>query len=150
MTTLEDRVQRLEDRAAIQDLLHAYARCADTKDWEGFADLFTDDGYLVLPFGKLEKKDMVRAVAAVLSPWQATQHLFANVAIAIDGDHATTNHYLQATHVLQLENTSEHADIGGWYDNTCRRTAEGWKLVSVDLTFIWHDGVPFVPGNPEA
>jgi hypothetical protein len=73
----------------------------------------TDDGYLVLPFGKLEKKDMARAVAAVLSPWQATQHMFSNIWITIDADHATTNHYLQATHVPDVENTSDHADIGG-------------------------------------
>ena len=148
MSTLEADVRKLLDRAEINDLLLAYARCADTKDWEGFADLFTDDGYLVLPFGKLEKKDMSRAVRSVLAPWQATQHLFANVAITIDGDHATTNHYLQATHVPEANSASEHADIGGWYDNTCRRTPDGWKLVSVSLTFVWHDGIPFTPGDP--
>jgi hypothetical protein len=59
---------------------------------------------------------MARAVPSVLAPWQATQHLFSNVAITIDGDHATTNHYLQATHVPEANNASEHADIGGWYD----------------------------------
>jgi uncharacterized protein (TIGR02246 family) len=150
MTNLEDKVQWLQDRVEIQDLLHSYARCADTKDWEGFADLFTDDGYLVLPFGKLEQKDMVRAVASVLSPWPATHHLFANVTIAVDGDFATTNHYLQATHVTDATNPSAHADIGGWYDNTFRRTPSGWKIVSVDLTFVWHDGVPFEPGDPHA
>lgn len=100
---MRTKVQRLQDRVEIQRLLHSYARCADTKDWEGFADLFTDDGYLVLPFGKLEKKDMVRAVASVLSPWQATQHMFSNVSIATDRDHLTTNHYLQATRARRGE-----------------------------------------------
>lgn len=29
------------------------ARCADTKRWNDFAALYADDGYLVLPFGRL-------------------------------------------------------------------------------------------------
>jgi hypothetical protein len=54
---------------------------------------------------------MARAVASVLAPWQVTQHLFSNVTITIGGDHATTNHYLQATHVPDADSASEHADI---------------------------------------
>lgn len=150
MTSLEENVQTLVDRAEIHDLLLAYARCADTKDWAGFADLFADDGHIILPFGKLEKADMARATAAVLSPFEETQHLFSNISIAIDGDSATTNHYLQATHVPSAREQGIHADIGGWYDNTCRRTAKGWKLVSVGLTFVWSDGIPFQPGDPSA
>jgi hypothetical protein len=74
--------------------------------------------------------------------------VFTNVSVTIEGDTARTNHYLQATHVPSTARPGQHADIGGWYDNTCRRTAEGWRFVTVDLTFIWSDGIPFEPGDP--
>jgi len=109
--TLESRVQWLVDRAEIHDLILGYARCVDTKDWDGFADLFADDGCILLPFGKLEKKDLARATAAVLSPFEGTQHLFANVGIHIKGDLATSNHYLQAVHVPASTAQGTHADI---------------------------------------
>ena len=34
--TLEAQVQWLADRAQISDLLHAFARALDTKDWEAY------------------------------------------------------------------------------------------------------------------
>lgn len=150
MSTIETQVRWLTDRAEIQDLILAYARTADTRRWEAFADLFADDGCIILPFGRLEKRDMARSVEAVLKPFEATQHMFSNVAIAIDGDSASTNHYLQATHVPSSTDPGTHADIGGWYDNTLRRTPEGWRFVTVDLTFVWNDGVAFEPGDPTA
>jgi ketosteroid isomerase-like protein len=149
-STTEEQIQLLMDRAEIHDLIMAYARYVDTKDWEAFADLFADDGCIILPFGKLEKKNLARSTANVLGPFQGTQHLFTNVSISIDGDVATTNHYLQATHVPSLAEGGSHADIGGWYDNTCRRTSDGWKFVTVDLTFVWSGGIPFRPGDPNA
>jgi ketosteroid isomerase-like protein len=150
MSTIENQVHWLTDRAKINDLILAYARFVDTKDWEAFADLFVDDGCIILPFGKLEKNDMARATAAVLRPFEGTQHLFSNVGITIDGDVATTNHYLQATHVPTSADQGVHADIGGWYDNTLRRTSDGWRFVTVDLTFVWSGGIPFQPGDPTA
>ena len=147
MNSLEKNVQILVDRAEIHDLILGYARNADTKNWEAFAQLFADDGYAQYPFGKVEKKDMARAAGAILQPFERTQHMFSNISITIDGDTATTNHYLQATHVPALAEQGAHADIGGWYDNTCRRTADGWKIVSVNLTFVWSGGIPFEAGD---
>jgi SnoaL-like domain len=142
------RIQWLVDRAQIHDLLVAYARCADTKDWAGFAELFADEGTLVLPFGTVPKERLAESAERILGPFEATHHVFTNVSITIDGDTARTNHYLQATHVPSAVRPDQHADIGGWYDNTCRRTPEGWRFVTVDLTFVWSDGIPFEPGDP--
>ena len=67
-TATEEQIQWLMDRAEIHDLIMAYARYVDTKDWEAFADLFADDGCIILPFGKLEKKNLARSTANVARP----------------------------------------------------------------------------------
>jgi uncharacterized protein (TIGR02246 family) len=146
--SVEERITWLTDRAQIHDLLLSYARCADTKDWTGFADLFAEDGRLVLPFGSIGKDEIAASAERILAPYEATHHLFANVGIDIDGDSARTNHYLQAVHLPSASTSSRHEDIGGWYNNTYRRTPDGWRFVSVDLAFVWSAGDVFEPGNP--
>jgi hypothetical protein len=41
--SLEERLQAIEDRAALADLVHDYARLVDECEPEGVAALFTDD-----------------------------------------------------------------------------------------------------------
>jgi hypothetical protein len=36
-----------------------------------------------------------------------------------------------------------HADIGGCYHCTCRRTDEGWRFTHVRLEVWWSAGAPF-------
>ncbi|MDV7353678.1 nuclear transport factor 2 family protein [Rhodococcus oxybenzonivorans] len=146
--SVEEQIAWLTNRVQIHDLLLAYARCVDTKDWTGFADLFADDGRVVLPFGSIGKGDMADSVERILAPYEATHHLFANVGIDIDGDTARANHYLQAVHVTSAGTSSRHADIGGWYNNTYRRIPGGWRFVSVDLTLVWSAGDVFEPEDP--
>lgn len=44
MATLEERIQLIEDRQALQDLLTAYCTAVDSlTDLEGLLDCFTDD-----------------------------------------------------------------------------------------------------------
>jgi 3-phenylpropionate/cinnamic acid dioxygenase small subunit len=148
MTMFEENVQKLLDRAEINDLLVTYAHCLDTKDWNALADLFTDDGHIGLPFGKLEKKDMARAAAAVLRPFEATQHLYTNIGISIDDDTGRTSHYFQAVHLPTAADQDVHSVIGGRYNNIYRRTTNGWKLVNVDISFVWSSGIPLDPGDP--
>jgi hypothetical protein len=41
--TTEQRLQQLEDRIAIRELIDAYAHCADTRDARGQMALFAED-----------------------------------------------------------------------------------------------------------
>ncbi|MEE8428528.1 MAG: nuclear transport factor 2 family protein, partial [Gammaproteobacteria bacterium] len=42
--SIEDRMQRLEDREAIRELLVTYGRLLDKKDLVGYSKLFAEDG----------------------------------------------------------------------------------------------------------
>ena len=147
-STTTESLTWLIDRAQVHDLLLAYARCVDTKDWDSFADLFAPEGELVTPFGSIGHDQLARAIESMLRPFGATHHMFANIGIEIDGDIARSNHYLQATHLPDPTVTGAHAVIGGWYNNTYRRTDNGWRFVTIDLSFVWSDGMPFEPGDP--
>ena len=49
MTSLEDRVRRLDDRFEINDLLVRYAVLLDDRQFEAVGRLFTEDGVFASP-----------------------------------------------------------------------------------------------------
>lgn len=82
MSTIEQRLQLLEDVEAIRRLKITYAqRCDDDYDPEGLAALFTEDGvWDGGPHGVARGRDEIRAL------WEATR---ANASFAV---HYITNH----------------------------------------------------------
>jgi hypothetical protein len=52
-----------------------------------------------------------------------------------------TRSYLIGIHLLD-DDRVRHADGGGWYDCTLRRTEQGWRFVTVSLTEVWTAGEP--------
>ncbi len=139
-TSREDQLQWLVDRAQISDLLVTYAWLVDTGDFDALAALFTDDGALELPFGRLPAAEIAEGSRVALGQYAATHHLSANYALEIDGDSASSRSYFQAVHVLTTDDPGSHADIGGRYDNTYRRVDGHWRFVVVHLTFVWTHG----------
>src|SRR5437762_865634 len=51
--TMTDRSDETSDRLALRRLAEQYARGADTRDAELYADVFTDDGVLVTTRGEV-------------------------------------------------------------------------------------------------
>lgn len=144
-TTDAERLQWLVDRAEIHDLLVEYARTVDDRDFQGWQDLYASDGRFILPFGAVSKERLAEYAAAVLRPYPHTHHLQGNRAINIDGDRANVRCYLVSRHVVEGEDSSRHADVGGWFNITCRREDGRWRLVEVRAAFVWLSGEDFVP-----
>lgn len=139
--TIEEKVERLWERSLISDLLVAFATALDSKDWDAYAALYTDDGILVLPWTTIRKADMPGAVERDLSRYFATHHISANHSITISGDSATSRSYLLAMHVQEKGNQKTQWLVGGWYDNEYRKTERGWLISRVQITPIWESGV---------
>lgn len=138
------QLQWLVDRAQISDLLVEFARSLDDKDWAAYVALYVPDGVFTVGQGlRLEGHDQLALTGTdrALARYHGTWHLSANHAITIDGDTATTRSYLLGVHLLDGD-TYRHGDGAGWYDCTLRRTAEGWRFVTVALREIWHGGEP--------
>lgn len=93
---LESRLAALEAREAIRELIHAYGRALDTRDFEAFAALFAEEeGTWIGGFGRATGREAIfalmdEAIGHADPPAQPTSHhLFANIRIEVDGATAT-------------------------------------------------------------
>ncbi|WP_221795177.1 nuclear transport factor 2 family protein [Aquisediminimonas sediminicola] len=134
-------VQHLLDRAAIADLKYAYAYGVDQRDWALYRSIFTDR--IEIDFfdwaGIRDVWDADQWVATVketLAPFDATQHVFSNPLITLNGDSAICVTTMTARHVL-----GEEAQIlGGYYTERMDRTEAGWKIAACSLKITWEEG----------
>ncbi len=144
LTSLIEQVQWLVDRAAIADLLVEFARTLDERAWAEHIALYLPDGTFSAGAAvHLEGHEQLWRTASPmgLGRYAGTWHLSSNHAITIDGDTACSRSYLVGVHLLGEDATS-HADGGGWYDCTLRRTSEGRRFATVRVTEKWRVGRP--------
>ncbi len=128
-------LQSLADRAEITDLFAAYASCVDDKNFTAWQALFTDDG----SYGNrpVPKPLMVEAGQRLLAPFVATHHMLGQHAITLNGDEAHGRCYFTAKHIRAADPAGPSDDVAGWYLVDYRRTAEGWRIVTVRGKIPW-------------
>lgn len=91
--TLEDRIDRIESRAAMHDLVSDYCHGFDKRDWDRFLAIWWDDCTWEIgqPFGDFHGHDgIATAVKEILwLAWNASSHFTTNLVVEfIDRDHA--------------------------------------------------------------
>jgi hypothetical protein len=97
--------------------------------------------------------EWVAGVRSMFTRLAATQHLMTNPIVAVDGDTATCRMYVQAHHVYQADDPASWYTIGGYYDDTLVRSADGpvgWLLTGVTLTVLWRRGDPRIMSRAAA
>lgn len=143
-TGLAEQVAWLVDRALIGDLLVEFARTLDAREWEAHVALYAPDGVFEIPGATrfVGHEELMRTASPRgLGQYAGTWHLSANHAITIDGYQARVRSYLIGVHLLG-GGPADHADGGGWYDITLRRTDAGWRFATVRITEIWQGSTP--------
>jgi len=93
LEALARRVDELESRAALRDLVTDYCQGFDNHDWERFIAIWHEDAVWEIgpPFGTFEGHAGIReAVMEILYPvWRETHHLTSNLRVEFsDPDHA--------------------------------------------------------------
>ena len=144
------------DRAAISDVVHAYATGLDRRDWTLFRSIFTDS--IEMKFdsagirsGTYSADAWVRSAKRLFAGFSATQHTSSNHVHDVRGDEATCVSNMQAEHFVHREEGDGLADgderwtLGGYYVNELVRQPDGWKLAEVTLNVTWRSGNPEVP-----
>ncbi|MDO0929555.1 nuclear transport factor 2 family protein [Streptomyces sp. TG1A-8] len=149
MTTgLEARVRRLEDRVLIVEQVIKYAMGVDRRDWQMFADCFTDPVYVDhseqgLPAGPFARADFVAVASQVLNGFTKTQHISPNHVIEFDGndsDRAVCHSYMYAQHLLEGPEGGDSYLLRGTYTNHMLRTPDGWRIERNIQHVGWSDG----------
>ena len=136
---LEQRLQKLEDREAIRDLMMEYGRTLDTRDFKSFAELFATaggewNGGMGVARGpaairKLMEDTIGRNTGAVKSP---NFHIFNNEVIDVAGDRATA--LSKWTFVVQGEDNRPQWVYLGHYQDTFIKEEGRWKFLQRKVT----------------
>ena len=123
-------VPDLADVLEVQQLLARYAVGMTKGDIDSVVDVFTDDGTYSAFGDTYSLTDFPTLVAA------APKGLFmvGPPALELDGDTGRGEQPLcfveQKTHDMRI----------GWYTDTYRRTADGWRLETRSMTFLRRSG----------
>lgn len=125
------------DWLEIANLKAAYCRLLDTKDWDGWGALFTDDIHLdVTASGGGIETGRGAVVASVRGSIATTRtaHQVHSPEIVIDGDSATAVWAMQDRLLWEDGRT-----MTGWghYHEEYRRTSEGWRICRQRLTRLF-------------
>ena len=131
------------DEVQIAALLYRYARAVDTKDWELYRSVFTDDAYI----------DYSSAVAVTGTPdevvdWFAanfgaipwSMHYITNIESEIDGDTARVRAMFY--NPMQLPGVNQPSYCGGYYHHELVRTADGWRSRHLREENVWFVNSP--------
>lgn len=146
--TIAEKVQYLLDRAEITDVIGKYALGMDTRDWELYRSVWTDE--VVLDFSELElydkpfeamrAEDWVRALRAFFADMPQSQHVKVPVSFAIDGDRAVVLAIMQGKHWMPTPTGGPMQTVVGYYRDELVRTSEGWKIHSLKELVHWNEG----------
>jgi uncharacterized protein (TIGR02246 family) len=110
------------EEEAIRELQLAYGRHFDAREAQAFADLYTDDAVLVQIDGKeIRTKDKFVKSVINMPPPNGGYHRMLDSQITVDGDEASAICNFQAR-------TATGKDVTGHYEDSYRRTADGWKI----------------------
>lgn len=140
----------LEDRVEIEERMARYCWTLDTGDFEGYADCFTEDGWLEhWPQGKCVGREGLRRATESLwydkpDHYLGRQHRITNIIMTPEGDGVRIKAHWS---ILQHDvNTFENRVFGlGTWDTLAVRCNDGeWRFASVYVD-IWIKGhVPWV------
>ena len=138
-------LQQISDRIEVEDLLERYTSCIDAKDWDGLDSVFAPDAVLDYsssggpPAGPYpEIKAWLQRALAI---FPMTQHMIGKSRISIDGDTAQCRSIFYNPMGMPTDADGKFTPdaaaaaglhtfvVGGFYNDTCRRTADGWRIV---------------------
>lgn len=139
-----DPLQRLLDIEEIKQLKGRYFRCFDTKDWEGWLGVFTDDvvlefslgvpprdGSREVEFTRLEGKQGLRDFVVPYTDPAQTVHQGHTPEIEILSE-------TEARGIWAMEDIVDHfTDVAhgfGHYHETYRKMDGAWRIATVRLT----------------
>jgi hypothetical protein len=131
------------DEVQIAALLYRYARAVDTKDWELYRSVFTDDAYIdysssgVIAGSREEVTEWLSQGFGAI-PW--TMHYITNIESEIDGDTARVRAMFY--NPMQLPGMSEMSSCGGFYHHELVRTSDGWRSRHLREENVWFVNSP--------
>lgn len=131
------------DRLAIMDVMTAYTRAIDTREWDRLDDVFTDGAVIdyTAVGGIRETFPAIKAwLAMALGSFDVSQHIITNHEITITGDTAATRVYVfNPMGKKRADGELALFFMGGYYVDRWVRTAAGWRITARTEELSWSD-----------
>lgn len=126
-----------QDHVEIQRLMYRYARCADAKDYAGYAQVFCDDAVFDFAGKQVHGCAAIEQMMHNLDRFTRTLHQVHNTLYEVEGDVASGETYCIASHLLPVEGQETRIDMGITYEDRLRRTPGGWRIHFRKFNLLW-------------
>ena len=147
-TTLRERLQMVEEEAAVKDVLTRYTYFYDGADLDGVMSVFHDDCMLINPRGTYIGKDAIRRnYAFLISLSKIVLHFATNVMVRFkdDAEEAWMTAYYYG---VAATPDSELIATGGTYADHLIKVKGDWKIIERRITYnLRHTLSPAPPGR---
>jgi len=142
--TIEQRLQRIEDREALSRLCIELSNRLDARDLAGYGALFTEDGAWSGVVGRaVGPAAIAELLGRYCKPWESegrrTYHVTMDIVLDIEGDTARGSAKWQ--HIVRSETDAPVILHLGHYDDRFRRTADGWRFTRRAA----YGDIPYIP-----
>jgi len=125
-------LQEISDRLEIQELLVRYSHAVDSRDWDAFEGVFTDDAvidYTEMGGPRGGVKETRAFLESAMPMFSSFQHMVGNTVLEFDGDTARSRTICHNPMVLDRGEGQTHVFFCGlWYRDELVRTPEGWRI----------------------
>jgi hypothetical protein len=131
------------DEVAIAALLYRYARAVDTKDWELYRSVFTDDAYIDYSSAGAaagSRDEVADWLSQGFTAIPMSMHYITNIECDIDGETARVRAMFY--NPMQLPGMSELSYCGGYYHHELVRTPDGWRSRHLREENVWFVNSP--------
>ncbi|MDG4664891.1 nuclear transport factor 2 family protein [Mycobacterium sp. 236(2023)] len=130
-------IQALADEIDIGNLLTRYCRAVDSKDWELYRSLLTDDAHLDYSAAGLFVGGPDDAVAYLTRHQKSItvgMHYVTNIESQIDEDDASV--VAMWFNAVRLPEATDMSFFHGRWHDRLIRTAEGWQIQNLRLEVV--------------
>jgi ketosteroid isomerase-like protein len=138
--TLEDRIRRLEDRAAIGELIARYGLVMDNRDAAALPELFTPDVVVTSAGGGMRAVGRDAVVELFLARFQVlgpSNHVTHDRIITFDAANPDRARGLVLSHAeMRVSGTPTVAALR--YVDAYRRDAGRWRFAERELHFMYY------------
>lgn len=128
----------LEDRIAVQELVHRFAHCSDFADLEGLTKLYTPDVVTEMDGQKIRFEGIAAQVEHARKSDEVSggknRHYFFNMIVDGSGDSGTASYFFLNVYAGR-EPMKARIICSGRQVDTVRRTGQGWKIAHRRVSF---------------
>lgn len=135
----EDIIDAVLSRAAIEDLVCAYARGVDRGDARLLRSIFHDDATVMCGIANGRGPEFADAIVAfVTGNLDRCFHSTSNSWIEVDGDAGAGEHYV----IAHMTAGGQDIMTGGRYIDRYERRDDVWKIASRSFVMDWNSTAP--------